>query len=87
MKEKIIEILGVCIYPELADLKADQIMALLDTDEFIRVCKILQDLKPLWLPNTENVSPEHYGEIEALTKAAYLLDETIKKFDDEREDA
>ncbi len=44
MKQKIIEILGVCIEPELADLKADQIMALLNTNELLKALQAVFNL-------------------------------------------
>ena len=45
MKEKIIEILGVCIYPELAELQADQILKLFKEQ---KAMKITKDTQTVW---------------------------------------
>ena len=47
--------------------------------ELLEVAIILNDLESLWLPETENISPEHYGELQALSAASDLLKQAIKK--------
>ena len=50
------------------------------TDKLLlEACKKMISLKDLWLPDTKNVKPEHYGELQALSAAYNLLTEAIKK--------
>lgn len=35
-------------------------------DEYKEICKIMYDLRTLWMPNTNNVPESQYGELRAL---------------------
>jgi len=81
MKAKIIEILGVCIEPELAELKAKEIMNLCNDScsELLEACQAAIRIKDLWLYNEKDTLPEYKDEAQAVSKLESILNEAIKK--------
>lgn len=47
-------------------------------NNLLKACECFLNLEPIWMPQTENVKPEHYGEMQALVAARDLLKEAVE---------